>query len=105
MAYTNAHIALLYAEPSFRSLVAASLVKQAIAVRTEATSTPNHAARTAYAYQVLTSPEDFINTFLRVTSAISSVVTPYAPGPPPTLPSDAVIDAAVAQVWDNLSTP
>ncbi len=77
-------------EPAYIAKVTQSAVKTAIAVSSEAPSTPFHAQRVALATAVLNSPIDFGR---RLTHGVATQVAGETP-------TDPNIDTAVSAIWN-----
>jgi len=74
-----------------KGLVKMAIVKVAIAIQNEDTKTPNHAARSAYARQVLLDPDGYAN---RMIWGVAS----QAPDDPL---DDAGIESIVSSIWNS----
>ena len=74
-----------------KGLVKMAIVKVAIAIQNEDTKTPNHAARSAYARQVLLDPDGYAN---RMIWGVAS----QAPDDPL---DDAKIESIVSSIWNS----
>ncbi len=93
---THTELFELYSDSALRNRVEIALILAAEAVRTEDPATPNHAARLAWARQVLSNPQTWLMPMFRLLLAAHSSVEASQIS----AASDALIAGKVAEAVD-----